>query len=178
MDSLQIKGDESGCADLFDRKHSENETERIDNFGFSGIPITGDSHGKALRGESIYSQAIERNAGGCRKVIITEVIARRFFSHVNKDGPTPAHHPELGPCHIWIGAGRPDHYGAFMFKRIMGAHRFAFLLANGFIDTSLQVQHRCDNPSCVNFSHLKQGTPKDNAQDFSRRLKLQRLLIQ
>ena len=27
----------------------------------------------------------------------------RFYENVNKDGPVPAHRPDLGPCWVWTG---------------------------------------------------------------------------
>ncbi len=49
------------------------------------------------------------------------------------------------------------------------AHRVSYFLANGRIDDSLLVLHRCDVRACVNPKHLVQGTAKDSSQDAVRK---------
>jgi len=49
-------------------------------------------------------------------------------------------------------------------KRI-GAHRNAYIEANGEIPKGMQVMHICDNPKCINPKHLKLGTRSDNMKD-------------
>jgi hypothetical protein len=31
-------------------------------------------------------------------------LPERFWKKVDKNGPVPAHRPELGPCWLWTGA--------------------------------------------------------------------------
>lgn len=70
-------------------------------------------------------------------------------------------------CWMWVGAMRPNGYGNFnLGNKTTGAHRAAWILANGPIPDGLQVLHRCDVPSCVNPSHLFLGTQEDNMQDM------------
>lgn len=38
-------------------------------------------------------------------------------------------------------------------------------LHNGPIQSHLVVRHRCDNPSCIEISHLETGTQFDNVRD-------------
>lgn len=46
------------------------------------------------------------------------------------------------------------------------AHRVAYELANGPISDGLVVRHKCDNPKCVNPSHLEVGSQRENALDM------------
>lgn len=93
----------------------------------------------------------------------------RFWSYVNKNGPMPAHCPELGPCWIWTGAISHG-YGNFYTKvngkkRYFRASRFSYLLAKGAVDSETLALHHCDNRQCVNDTHLYGGGHQKNADD-------------
>lgn len=49
------------------------------------------------------------------------------------------------------------------------AHRFAWELTYGLIPDSLCCLHKCDNPPCVNPSHLYLGSYADNSDDMIKR---------
>lgn len=57
-------------------------------------------------------------------------------------------------------------YGQFWNgTKMQLAHRYSYELANGRIDLTKQICHKCDNPCCVNPSHLFEGTHQDNTDD-------------
>lgn len=69
-------------------------------------------------------------------------------------------------CWLWLGHLNPSGYGRFsMTSGKELAHRYSYKLFVGEISSGMQINHRCDNPSCVNPDHLYQGTQKENVKD-------------
>ena len=69
-----------------------------------------------------------------------------------------------------MGSVNKAGYGAVSFgpkenRYRMGAHRYAYAMANGVNPGVMDVMHTCDNPSCVNPDHLRIGTRSDNMRD-------------
>lgn len=58
------------------------------------------------------------------------------------------------------------HATIWITGRAVGAHRAAWELVNGPIPEALQVLHRCDNPPCIETTHLFLGTQLDNIRDM------------
>jgi len=78
-------------------------------------------------------------------------------------------------CWIWIGGKTSFGHGIFYYKQRHGlAHRCSYELHISKIPSGLLVCHHCDNPSCVNPTHLFLGTHRDNLQDASRKGRLKR----
>lgn len=49
--------------------------------------------------------------------------------------------------------------------KIIGIHRYMYKKYIGPIPDKMFVCHHCDNPSCINPSHLFLGTTQDNTRD-------------
>jgi hypothetical protein len=101
-----------------------------------------------------------------------EPLEARFWSQVDKNGPPPAHVPDLGNCWTWSAHRDPNGYGRIgTGSRIDGsrrkelAHRVSWFLAHSKWPTDC-VLHKCDNPSCVRPEHLFEGDRRDNAIDM------------
>jgi len=95
----------------------------------------------------------------------------RFWSKVEKNGPTPAHCPEVGQCWMWEGGFGTSGYGkSYRFGKLIYAHRAAYMIENGSEGMDgMFVCHKCDNQKCVRPAHLFLATQKENIQDCIRK---------
>lgn len=103
----------------------------------------GHKHG----GEKLRQKAVERDP------------IPRFWSRVDKSAGADA-------CWIWDHICPGEEYGRFKVAgRKIVASRYSYEISIGAIPNGLCVLHKCDNPTCVNPSHLFLGTKRDNIQD-------------
>src|SRR5712671_18401 len=77
---------------------------------------------------------------------------------VEEDGPI-----EGSPCWIWIGSRVAQGYGRIGDTR---AHRLSWAAFISPIPDGMFVCHHCDNPPCINPSHLFLGDHEANAADM------------
>lgn len=75
-------------------------------------------------------------------------------------------------CWEWKGERTPHGYGRFRIRnKVWIASRVSYLIFYNQQPGALQVCHACDNPPCVNPSHLFLGTNQQNALDRMKKLR-------
>lgn len=77
-------------------------------------------------------------------------------------------------CLIWTGpiwGGSTCKYPVISYKgKGISGHRLVYQLCSGVVITSKQpVLHACDNPLCMEYGHLSEGTQKRNCQEMTAR---------
>lgn len=94
------------------------------------------------------------------EIIFTESDIARFWSKVTKaDG-----------CWRWNASHNENGYGVIGFWRhgkanTRKAHRIAYVLTTGDKAEGLDIEHLCHNRGCVNPSHLRAATHKQNMEN-------------
>jgi hypothetical protein len=87
-------------------------------------------------------------------------ITERFWPKVDRSG---------GPDACWTWTAGRDDYGYGWFYTTDGkrrrSHIVSFEMVHGPVPRGLLVCHSCDNPPCVNPTHLWLGTYQDNLRD-------------
>ncbi len=89
------------------------------------------------------------------KGFVAVPLAERFWSKVRK----------TNSCWLWLGATDGRYGQIWVNGRNERAHRISWEMLNGVIPEGLDACHTCDNPRCVNPSHIFLGTAHDNAVD-------------
>lgn len=80
----------------------------------------------------------------------------RFLGYIKKN-----------ECWEWIGTKEKDGYGLFLInKKMKRAHRVSYELFKKPIEKGMLILHSCNNTSCVNPDHLREGTVQENSNDM------------
>jgi len=74
-------------------------------------------------------------------------------------------------CWVWTGKTANFGYGIIQHRRgyALRAHRVSWIIKHGQIPPGMVICHKCDNPPCVNPSHLFLGTKQENTNDMVRK---------
>jgi len=91
--------------------------------------------------------------------ITDSIIIDRFLSRIDQKSSDE--------CWPWLGGTTPSNRG---MMRVDGqqtnVYRISFRIFCGEIEANKVIMHKCDNPNCVNPSHLIKGTQQDNVNDM------------
>ena len=103
------------------------------------------------------------------RIYITTPPETRFWRHVNKDGPIPPLHPELGNCWLWVGSLDPQGYGHFYSGNRTTAGNPKFIYAHIFafgesVPKGIEISHLCEVENCVRRTHLSAVTHRQNVR--------------
>lgn len=83
-----------------------------------------------------------------------EIYLTRFLERIKID--------EKG-CWMWTHSKSGNGYGEFSVNnKVYSTHHFIYEYYHGSIDSSLEIDHICNNPICANPIHLRQITHKEN----------------
>ncbi len=89
-------------------------------------------------------------------------VPARFAAKTEYRGP--------GECWPWLGSRNDKGYGHIKVGgSVVIATHVALWLAGRPLTPGMFARHTCDNPPCVNPSHLVEGSAYDNAMDAVRR---------
>jgi hypothetical protein len=111
----------------------------------------------------LHLQRLRRNGDPTIRIRIRGDVVAQLDRFTDKNGPIPAHRPELGPCWEWTSARTPSGYARVKRQgRDSQAHRVAYEVHVGPIPDGLELDHLCRNRGCVRPDHLEPVTHAEN----------------
>lgn len=111
---------------------------------------------------------------GVSKGLVNQIVLGKIWN----EPPTPeelfwsqVERGDESSCWMWRGALVRHGYGYFRYRGTIAtyAHRYSYCLSTGMsVDGfgKLVIMHSCDNPGCVNPSHLRLATQTENVRDM------------
>lgn len=96
--------------------------------------------------------------------MLSDKLISLFWAKVDKNGPVPAHVPDLGPCWLWTGKLSEKGYGLFT-RKCLRTHRVSWEVHVGK-PPSMSVLHKCDTRACLRPDHLFEGDQVANLRDM------------
>jgi len=116
---------------------------------------------------------------GCASPLLARGMCSKHWQRMYKTGSLERTRPEwasveerflskIAPadgngCRVWTASRTARGYGNFNIGgRSVGAHRYAWELANGPVVPGHELNHKCNNPPCVTVEHLEQVTHDQN----------------
>lgn len=94
----------------------------------------------------------------------------RFWPKVDKAGPLPVKHPELGPCWIWLGKTTQQGYGLFSVDGDwVRASHFSWELVEDPLAEGVRLKFLCEVKACVRPDHMSPALPLDHPLRNERR---------
>lgn len=83
-------------------------------------------------------------------------LAQKFFPKTERQGD----------CLVWVGARMSNGYGQIWWDgRVQNAHRAVFELSGTPLPDESFVDHKCHNRACVEMSHLRVVSKKENGEN-------------
>lgn len=108
------------------------------------------------------------NCTHCKKIHIASPRARFCCKSCAFHANVESRPSDPNQCWLWNGK-RTDNGKGYGYVSLKGehcrSHKLSYELFNAPIPKDQWVLHSCHNPGCVNPSHLRLGSPFDNAQD-------------
>jgi hypothetical protein len=89
---------------------------------------------------------------------MNQSIIDKFFKNIIKT----KRDDDIEHCWIWHGKHTKENYGIFDTPISRYAHQFSYKIFHGKIPEKLEIDHLCENRSCVNPNHLELVTKSEN----------------
>lgn len=95
-------------------------------------------------------------------------VKRVLYSDPNEAFMARQAPPNSDGCRVWTGSKNDRGYGKmWAIDEYKYAHRYSWERVNGPIPNGMHIDHICRNRACVEVSHLRLATNKQNHENLS-----------